>query len=337
MPLLVTPAQLENRAELYHQLGQLTTAGIGLIPALQMMQRHPPRASMRTPLAELIHQLSAGHTFSDAMPRSGTWISPFDVALLQAGDQSGRLPDCFKLLSAHYHERAQLVRTALASLAYPVFVLHIALLLFPIPRFTGLILQGEVFPFLLQKLSVFAPLYGGAALLILAGNAGGENWRATLEQLLQRVPLLGTARRNLALARLSAALEALISAGVTIIEAWELAATASGSPGLRRFVRRVKPLWLAGQTPAESVSASGIFPDEFSSLYHTGEVSGKLDESLLRARVYFAEQGARKLKTFVMLACGALIGAVMLLVAWQVISFYIGYFQMIDDGTKMAP
>lgn len=63
----------------------------------------------------------------------------------------------------------------------------------------------------------------------------------------------------------------------------------------------MKPLWLAGQTPAESVSASGIFPDEFSSLYHTGEVSGKLDESLLRARVYFAEQGARKLKTFVML------------------------------------
>ena len=53
MPLLVTPAQLENRAELYHQLGQLTTAGIGLIPALQMMQRNPPRASMRTPLAEL--------------------------------------------------------------------------------------------------------------------------------------------------------------------------------------------------------------------------------------------------------------------------------------------
>lgn len=335
MPLLVTPAQLENRSELYHQLSQLTTAGIGLIPALQLMQRNPPRASMRAPLAGLIHQLTQGHTFSDAMPRSGTWISPFDVALLQAGDQSGRLPDCFKLLSAHYHERAQLLRTALASLAYPVFVLHIAILLFPISRFTGLILQGEVFAFLLQKLAVFVPLYGVATLLILAGNAGGENWLATMEQFLQRVPLLGRARRSLALSRLSAALEALISAGVTVIEAWELAATASGSPALRRFVRRVKPLWLTGQTPAESVSASEIFPDEFKSLYHTGEVSGKLDESLLRARVYFAEEGARKLKTFVMLACGAVIGAVMLLVAWQVISFYLVYFKMIDDATKM--
>ena len=334
MPLLITPGQLENRSELYHQLSQLTTAGIGLIPGLQLMQRNPPRASMREPLAQLIRQLTEGRTFSDAMPRSGSWISPFDIALLQAGDLSGRLPDCFKLLSTHYHERAQLFRTALASLAYPVFVLHVAILLFPIERFTDLFTKGAVFAFLLQKLSVFVPLYGVVLLAIFAGNTGGENWLATQEQLLHRVPLLGKARRSLAISRLSAALEALISAGVTIIEAWELAATASGSPSIRRFVRRAKPRWLEGQTPAESVSTSGIFPDEFTSLYHTGEVSGKLDESLLRARIYFGEEGARKLKTFVMLACGALIGAVMLLVAWQVIKFYLGYFQMIEDATK---
>ena len=38
------------------------------------------------------------------------------------------------------------------------------------------------------------------------------------------------------IARLAAALEALISAGVNIIEAWDLAADASGSPALRRAV-----------------------------------------------------------------------------------------------------
>jgi type II secretory pathway component PulF len=57
-----------------------------------------------------------------------------------------------------------------------------------------------------------------------------------VERTLRWVPILGKARQDLALARLAAALEALLNAGVPIIGAWELAATASGSPALRRTV-----------------------------------------------------------------------------------------------------
>ena len=332
MPLLITPGQLENRSELYHQLSQLTTAGIGLIPGLQLMQRNPPRASMREPLAQLIRQLTEGRTFSDAMPRSGSWISPFDIALLQAGDLSGRLPDCFKLLSTHYHERAQLFRTALASLAYPVFVLHVAILLFPIERFTDLFTKGAVFAFLLQKLSVFVPLYGVVLLAIFAGNTGGENWLATQEQLLHRVPLLGKARRSLAISRLSAALEALISAGVTIIEAWELAAAASGSPALRRIVVAWRPQLNSGQTPAEAVKASGKFPDLFAGQYHTGEISGKLDDALRRLHVYYQDDGSRKIKAVASWVPRLIYLIVVLAVAYFIIQFYRGYFQQVRDA-----
>ena len=33
MPLILTPGQFHHRAEFYHQLGQLTSAGIGVVPA----------------------------------------------------------------------------------------------------------------------------------------------------------------------------------------------------------------------------------------------------------------------------------------------------------------
>jgi type II secretory pathway component PulF len=42
---------------------------------------------------------------------------------------------------------------------------------------------------------------------------------------------------------------------------------------------RWKPDVQAGQTPAEGVTASGVFPDLFDNQYHSGEVSGKLDET----------------------------------------------------------
>src|SRR6185436_16433547 len=221
MSLLITPAQLTQRSELFHQLAQLTASGIGLIPALEILHRNPPRRSMRQPLAQLLQQLSAGHTFDYALPHSGRWLSSFDIALLQAGEQSGRLPNCFKLLADYYAERAQLARQVIGFVAYPVFVFHLAVLIFPVSKLTDLVLKGALVAFVMQKLIVIVPVYALALFLCFAlqGNRG-EAWRSALEQIFHRVPLLGKARRSLAIARLSIALEALLSAGMTIIEGW---------------------------------------------------------------------------------------------------------------------
>src|SRR6185369_3960654 len=96
------------------------------------------------------------------------------------------------------------------------------------------------------------PVYGLALFLAYAMQGQrGHHWRAFLESLLQGIPVLGQARRNLAIARLSAALEALLNAGVTVIEAWELAAAASGSPALLRVVQRERANLYSGMMPGE--------------------------------------------------------------------------------------
>ena len=37
MPLILTPGQFHHRAEFYHQLAQLTSAGIGVVPEAQLV------------------------------------------------------------------------------------------------------------------------------------------------------------------------------------------------------------------------------------------------------------------------------------------------------------
>src|SRR5436853_6048799 len=102
MAFIVTPNQLAQRAELYHQLGALTQAGIGLPQALRHLTVHPPARGFRKPLASLLNSLLNGQTFAEALRESGDWIPEFDVALLHAGEQSGRLDGCFKLLAGYY-------------------------------------------------------------------------------------------------------------------------------------------------------------------------------------------------------------------------------------------
>jgi type II secretory pathway component PulF len=336
MALLITPGQLTSRSHLFHQLSQVTAAGIGLIPALEILQRNPPQASMRAPIGRLLAQLHEGSTFGDSLERSGRWLSAFDVALLQAGEASGRLPDCFRVLSKYYDQRAQLARQVIGFAIYPLVVFHVAILIFPISRFTDLILKGAVVPYVFQKLCVLLPIYAIAWFAAYTmQSTHGEPWRAVMERLLARVPVLGKARRSLAIARLSLALEALLSAGVTVIEAWELAAAASGSPALRRVVARYTPELQAGRTPSDMVSSSPEFPSDFASLYYSGEISGTLDDALRRCHAMFEEEGSRKTKQFVFGLAGMLVGCVMLMAAWQIIRFYLGYFQQINDAINM--
>ena len=338
MPLLTTPSDLTRRSALFYQLAQMTTAGVGLIQALEVLHHNPPAAWMRRPFAALLSQLHAGASFSDSLAASGRWLSSFDMALLRAGEQSGRLPECFRLLANYYAGQAQLVRQVMAFTIYPEVVFHLAVLIFPIGALTDLILKGAVAPYLFQKLVVLGSIYGLALLLWYAlQSTHGRAWQAALEGVLARVPGLGTARRQLAVARLSIALEALLNAGVTVIEAWDLASAASGSPALERAVRQSRPHLLAGTTPGEMVAARHEFPRTFATLYQTGEMTGQLDDTLRRTYTIFHEEGSRKLKVFVFAAAGALVGLVMLGVAWQVIRFYLGYFQQVSDAINMAP
>jgi type II secretory pathway component PulF len=330
MPLIITPGQLSQRADFYHQLGQLIGAGLGLTRALEQLKRNPPAPSYREPIQRVLEELANGCTLADALQRVGHWLPAFDIALLEAGEQSGRLEASFRLLTDYYRARARLARQMIGDLAYPAFLFHFAIFLFPFPK---LFLSGNWLAYLLQTLGVLIPIYAGVALMIYAAQSGhGEAWRARLESILGRVPVLGTARHYLALSRLAAALDALLSAGVTILEAWEMAATASGSPALRREVAAWRPLVDAGQTPAEVVRASSRFPEMFANQYATGEISGQLDDALRRLSAYYEEEGTRKLHAVAQWTPRVIYLCVVLLIAYQIIQFWLGYFGQIRDA-----
>lgn len=333
MPTIVTPKYLQQRAELYYQLGMLTSAGVTILQALETLRRKPVRRGYSAPLGELILHIQAGSTFTEAMKKLGHFMPAFDVAIINAGEQSGRLDQCFKLLSDHYKTRVQLLREMIGGLTYPIFIFLFAVMLFPTSLLAGLVLRGEVIPFLVAKAMILVPVVGIAFAIAYAFKSEhGEKWQAMLERLLHAIPLLGGALRDLALSRLAAALEALISAGVTIVEAWQLAAGACGSHTLKGEIAGWVPALEAGKTPADEITASAEFPEMFANLYHSGEISGQLDTTLKRLYDHYLEEGRLKLQTLAKWIPKLIYILIMVGIAWQVLSFYVGYFQQINNA-----
>jgi len=332
MALIITPRQLKCRAEFYREMAALLGAGVPALEALQQIIRHPPSSDYRRRLTQVHRQVEAGSTLSEALRRETFWLPDLDLALLEAGEQSGRLVDTCRSLSSHYTDRARLIDGFIAKLIYPVLLLHVAVVVFPPDLLPGLVWRGEVRAFVLQKIGVLGPVYLGVILFIVGLQSRRlPGWQSFLESVLRAIPGLGTARRELALARLASTLEALIGAGVGVVEAWELAAAASGSPALHRNVMRWHGHLRAGEPPSEQLARNRFFPEVFCNLYSTGELSGQLDQELRHLHAYYQESGTRKLERFSLVLSLLILLGVVGAIAFWIIQFWIRYYNQLFE------
>jgi type II secretory pathway component PulF len=333
MPITFWPGQLTRRAQFYQQFAQLTSAGVRVIESLEMIRRGPPSLSYRRPLGHLLERLKQGCTLTESLRSLGRWLPVFDLALISAGEHSGRLDAVCRLLANYYEDKARLLRQMIADLMYPLFIFHFAIFLFPaINLFSG---GGSWVGYLLKTFGVLIPIYLLVFLLVYAAQGRhGQGWRSFMEAMLRPVPVLGKARHFLSLSRLAAALEALINAGVTIIEAWDMAAAASGSPAIQRAVQRWKPLVQEGMMPGEAVRNSSLFPEMFSNFYQSGEVSGQLDDSLRRLHVYYEEEAVRRMRFLAQWLPRMIYFGIAFYIAYRVVMFYSNYFDQLNQIMK---
>lgn len=334
MPLFLTPRRLDQFGEFYHQTGTMLGSGLTLIRALELIRDAPPAVSFRPRLNRVIADLQQGATFSEALANVRGWLPELDIALIAAGEQSGRLDACCLRLAGYYKERARLLRSIFAELAYPVFLLLLVLLIFPPGALADLVWKGDVTGYVIPKLQILA-VVGLVQVLVLMLNRTGQarGFRRVWEELLHAIPVFGRARRSMALARLTLALEALLNAGVSILDAWPLAAAASGSPALEAATARARERMVAGETPGEAIARESAFPAKFTSLYRSGELSGRLDQSLAYLHADYADEAARLYKRLAEWTPRLVFLLIALLVGYFIVSFWMGYFSRLLDGS----
>lgn len=331
MAFITTPGRLKQQGSFYHQLGSMTRAGVAIVQALETVRRTPPNAMLGRIAGRAAELIRQGSSFTDAVRHSGRELPEFDIALLEAGETSGRLAECFQLLGDFYTERGRLASQVISALLYPAFLFHFALLIFPVSLLTELVWQGKASNYLLNKVQILLPTYALIWFLIWSMQARrGRGWRNMIEGFLNAIPLVSTTRRDLALARLCAAMEALINAGVTIIEAWDIAARASGSHAIQRAVAEAKPRLLQGETPAEAISQQRVYPELFKGSYRTGEISGQLDDALRRLYRHYMESATQGLERITTWAPKLIYIGVMLAIGYQIIKFWSSYFDQIN-------
>ncbi len=279
----------------------LAADGAGGLPGRQARQA-AEQVATGTPLAEAL---------------AGAGVVALACAVVRAGELSGRLPPLLRGLAEACRMRAKLRDETISRLAYPCFLLHLAPALLPLPW----IIQG--------RLSAWCMLLGPLLLWALVGGvvlAGWWSGRAgILAQLVLRWPLGALARPALA-ADLAAVLRAALGAGMLAPDAIELAAGACANRVFAvRLAAAAADLRHRRAPDLHAALRSAGLGGDLLEVVRTGELSGRLEESLEQVRRLAAERFAWRLQWTARLLTGTasllallIAGAVVISMYWQV-------------------
>ncbi len=305
-----------EREEVYSGLATLLAAGVPLSEAAASLAARRPGGMADA----LVPALRAGQPLAEALAGRPLLATTPERALVAAGEASGRLDECLRRLAAEAARDRALRHRVLASLAYPLFLLAAGVLLLNLPR----LFAGGAGAFLGGLCRTLIPL----AALVLGAAALRRRWRDSPrgQSLLLRVPLLGGLLRNLALARGTRAAATLYDAGVSVDRAFAAAAEAAGPGPAGRALAAAAADMAAGSGVHESLARAAALPLDLLVAVEVGERSGRLGESLGALAARYEESAEEGLRIAARAIPFAIYLAIVAALAWQVLSFWSGYY-----------
>ena len=289
------------------QFATMINAGLPLVQSLDILATQQANKRAAEKIRAVLSDVESGSTLADAMRRHRDFFSEIYVNMVAAGEAGGIL-DVILLRLAEYLEASEKLRRKVkGAMFYPATVMGFSglaiavLLIFVIPTFAGFFTSaGVALPLptrIVMGLSNFLITWWWAVGAVLAGivylfrayrktPAG----RLTTDRLMLRIPVLGQVLRKAAIARFSRTLGTLVQSGVPILDGLEITARTAGNRVVEDAVMKSRASIAGGETIAEPLKRSTVFPPMVVQMINVGEQTGGLDDMLSKIADFYDEE-----------------------------------------------
>ncbi len=329
------------------QLATLLSSGISILPALRLLAEQSSSKPLREVLDEVADGVERGQSFSAALAVHPYAFPPLYTRTLAIGERTGNLEEVLQRLANYLERMQELSRKLREALAYPVFVLAMAvfvvvlMLTFALPPMVQLFENfGADLPWTTRALIAFtrwATAYGAYVLFGALALAFGVAWWGTTpsgqrvrDAVALRLPLIGRIVLEGQIARFAWTAATLIRAGLPLSEVMELAVATTGNVIVAEALERVQIALLSGQGLSGPLAAESIFPPLLAQMARVGEESGTLEENLETVADFYEEEVDRRLRLLVSLVEPALTIFVGLIVGFIALSMVMPMYSILS-------
>jgi len=329
------------------QFSTMINSGLPLVQALTILAEQTDNKSLAEVTKKVVFDVESGNTVADALSKHPKAFTNLYVNMVAAGEAGGILDTILMRLATFLEKNDALVRKVKGAMIYPAVIMSVAaiaiivLLLFVIPVFESMFASvGQALPLptrIVIGASRFLKAYWW---LVFGGIAGGafllkryyasNNGKLVIDRLMLKMPVLGDVLRKSAVSRFTRTLGTLISSGVSILEGLEITAKTAGNRVIQDAIMASRASIAGGDTIAQPLQKSKVFPPMVISMIAVGEQTGGLDEMLSKIADFYDEEVDAAVSNLLSLLEPIMIVFLGVVVGGMVVAMYLPIFDMIN-------
>ena len=343
---LGTGIGLKDISKFTRQFSAMNQAGLPLIQCLDILSEQTENKALAQRIRKISTDIQGGGTLAESMEKHKPVFTELYCQMVRAGEAGGILDTILSRL-ADYQEAAEALRRKVkGALTYPVMVAVVAvgavfaLMTLVVPVFANMFKDmGGTLPaptravmavsdFLKHNLWWIIIVIVGSVVGLLQAIKRSKEFKYFWDGLMLKLPLFGDLQRKSAVARFCRTLGTLLSSGVPILDALTVTAKTSGNVVLEAGIMHTVEAISGGQSIAEPLKATGVFPPMVIQMIAVGERTGGLSDMLTRVSDFYdteveaaVDALTGMLEPLVIVVLGGVIGAVL-------IAMYLPMFEM---------
>ncbi len=329
------------------QFSTMINSGLPLVQALTILAEQTDNKALAEVTRKVVFDVESGNTVADALSKHPRAFTNLYVNMVAAGEAGGILDTILLRLATFLEKNDALVRKVKGAMIYPAVIMSVAaicvvvLLIFVIPVFAGMFASaGQALPLptrIVIGASGFLKSYWwviGAVVVI--GGYMFKKYYATppgklvIDRLMLRMPVLGDVLRKSAVSRFTRTLGTLISSGVSILEGLEITAKTAGNRVIQDAIMQSRSSIAGGDTIAQPLQKSKVFPPMVISMIAVGEQTGGLDEMLSKIADFYDEEVDAAVSNLLALLEPIMIVFLGVVVGGMVVAMYLPIFDMVN-------
>ena len=340
----------KNLAIFTRQFSVMIDAGLPLVQCLEILGSQEEDKNFAAIIMQTRSDVESGAALADAMRRHPGAFDSLYTNMVAAGEAGGILDAILKRLATYIEKNVKLIGQVKSAMTYPIAVITIAALVVlvilwkVIPTFASLFAGlGAELPLPTQaviwmsnavvKLMPIIVIGAGAGAYGLRQYYATNNGRHAIDRLLLGAPVLGLILRKIAVARFCRTLSTLISSGVPILDGLEITAKTSGNAIVEDAIMSTRKSIERGETIAEPLKQTGVFPAMVSQMIGVGEATGALDTMLAKIADFYEEEVDAAVAGLLQLLEPVMIAFLGVVVGGIVIAMYLPIFSLISKLT----
>jgi general secretion pathway protein F len=326
------------------ELLTLLKSGWSLVEGLQTLEEKESKPEIRKVFSGVLKHLYEGESFSVAIAHFPDAFPALYVATVKAAERTSDLPQALSRYVAYQEQVEQVRKKALAASIYPVLLLMVGslvalfLLGYVTPRFSSVYADNmERLPWasrVLMEWGTFVAEHAFNAFLLLAGllalaaySLSRPAIRASLSRLLWRMPGLGEHLRVFQLTRFYRTVGMLLSGGIPVVSALEMAAGLL-QPELRSRLTAAAASIREGMPLSTSMERAGLTTPVAMRMLRVGEKSGNMGEMMESVAAFHDEETSRFVEWFTRLFEPLLMAVIGLIIGVIVVMLYLPIFEL---------